>query len=365
MRDDAFAQLGDTNLADGVAAGQLAELPGDERRELHRNPGQIARRGQRHLRGALLPASRAARPAGRFAARRRRRADPERHLDRQLRLHRPRVARSSGPPAPGGRRSTGTASSAAPTEVGVQPAAQPRPGPRHRPVRDRRDRHVADRPPGRGRRRCRTSRDFPTIADRLQQGLLDELYLGRAMISPSGFTTDAAFHQDGTLATPSVLDTSRLFYNGNSQGGIMGGALTAVAPDFTRASLGVPAMNYSVLLPRSVDFDEFARDPLPVLPGRDRAAAGPRPDPDALGPRRAERLRAPDDRRPAAGHAAAPGADERRLRRPPGDRTTRPTSRRGRSAPPPTGRSSTPAAGPTPTCSGTCRRSRRTRTPAR
>ena len=100
--------------------------------------------------------------------------------------------------------------------------------------------------------------NFPAIPDRLQQGLLDELFLGRAMISPSGFTTDAAFHQDGTLLTPSVLNTHELFYNGNSQGGIMGGALTAVSPDFTRASLGVPAMNYSTLLPRSVDFDPFA-----------------------------------------------------------------------------------------------------------
>ena len=99
---------------------------------------------------------------------------------------------------------------------------------------------------------------FPAIPDRLQQGLLDELYLGRAMISSSGFTTDPAFHQDGTLSTGSVLDTSHLYYNGNSQGGIMGGALTAVSPDFTRAELGVPAMNYSVLLPRSVDFAPFA-----------------------------------------------------------------------------------------------------------
>jgi hypothetical protein len=101
--------------------------------------------------------------------------------------------------------------------------------------------------------------NFPAIPDRLQQGLLDELFLGRAMISSTGFTTAAAFHQDGTLLTPSVLNTRHLYYNGNSQGGIMGGALTAVSPDFTRASLGVPAMNYSTLLPRSVDFDEFAQ----------------------------------------------------------------------------------------------------------
>lgn len=107
---------------------------------------------------------------------------------------------------------------------------------------------------------------FDRLTDRLQQGLLDELYLGRAMISPSGFTTNEAFHQDGTLNTPSVLNTSHLFYNGNSQGGIMGGALTAISPDFTRASLGVPAMNYSVLLPRSTDFAEFAQFLYPAYP---------------------------------------------------------------------------------------------------
>ncbi|MBS1878911.1 MAG: hypothetical protein JST31_05320, partial [Actinobacteria bacterium] len=109
---------------------------------------------------------------------------------------------------------------------------------------------------------------FPAIPDRLQQGLLDELFLGRAMISPTGFSTAAAFNQDGSPLSGSVLDTSHLYYNGNSQGGIMGGALTAVSPDFTRASLGVPGMNYSVLLPRSVDFDEFAQVLYPSYPNQ-------------------------------------------------------------------------------------------------
>ena len=54
-----------------------------------------------------------------------------------------------------------------------------------------------------------------------------------------------------------MIDAQRLFYDGNSQGGIMGGALAAVAPDFDRAALGVPAMRYSILLPRSVDYDPF------------------------------------------------------------------------------------------------------------
>ncbi|MQA74681.1 MAG: hypothetical protein GEU88_10135 [Solirubrobacterales bacterium] len=101
---------------------------------------------------------------------------------------------------------------------------------------------------------------FPELVDRSQQGLLDELLLGRLMINPTGFLSDPAFHVDPSVpasASPPVLDPSKLYYNGNSQGGILGGALTAVSPDFTRASLGVPAMNYSVLLNRSVDFDLY------------------------------------------------------------------------------------------------------------
>jgi hypothetical protein len=99
---------------------------------------------------------------------------------------------------------------------------------------------------------------FPQLADRLQQGLLDEISLGRVMAMPSGFASDGAFHVDGTTSSASVIDDTELYYQGSSQGGIMGGALTAVDPDFTRAVLNVPAMNYSVLLPRSVDYDEFA-----------------------------------------------------------------------------------------------------------
>lgn len=104
---------------------------------------------------------------------------------------------------------------------------------------------------------------FPRLADRLQQGELNELYLGRLMINAGGFATDAAFQNGGGA---SVIDPAHLYYNGNSQGGIEGGALTAVSPDFTRASLGVPAMNYSVLLPRSVDFDQFAEYLYPAYP---------------------------------------------------------------------------------------------------
>jgi hypothetical protein len=55
-----------------------------------------------------------------------------------------------------------------------------------------------------------------------------------------------------------VIDTQRLFYDGNSQGGILGGALAAIAPDHEHAVLGVPGMNYSTLLRRSSDFHPYA-----------------------------------------------------------------------------------------------------------
>jgi len=95
---------------------------------------------------------------------------------------------------------------------------------------------------------------FPTIADRLQQGMLNFLYLGRAMIHEDGLSTSPAFQSAGQ----GLIERRRLFYAGGSQGGIMGGSLTAVAPDFNRAYLGVPGMNYSTLLQRSVDFDDYA-----------------------------------------------------------------------------------------------------------
>jgi hypothetical protein len=101
--------------------------------------------------------------------------------------------------------------------------------------------------------------NFPRIPDRLQQGLINELFLERLMLHPQGFSSAVAFHVDGaTLASPPVLDTSRVYYMGASQGGIMGGALTAISPDATQSALLVGAMNYSILLPRSVDYAPYS-----------------------------------------------------------------------------------------------------------
>src|SRR3954453_18766506 len=103
---------------------------------------------------------------------------------------------------------------------------------------------------------------MPTIADRLQQGFVNALYLGRLMAHPGGLASNPLLQGGGRP----IVQSGQLYYDGNSQGGIEGGALTAFAPDFTRAVLGVPAINYSVLLPRSADWDVYSKVFNPAYP---------------------------------------------------------------------------------------------------
>lgn len=98
---------------------------------------------------------------------------------------------------------------------------------------------------------------FPSIPDRQQQSFLNFLFLGRTMIhARNGFTSRSAF-RDAAGAALARAGDGQLSYLGNSQGGILGGALCALAVEFTNCGLGVPAINYSTLLDRSVDFDPF------------------------------------------------------------------------------------------------------------
>jgi hypothetical protein len=96
---------------------------------------------------------------------------------------------------------------------------------------------------------------FPAMPDRMQQSLINTLYLGRLMIHEDGMGSDPEFQ---TTAGASLFNTESAYYDGNSQGAIMGGAVTAIAQDWTKASLGVGGMNYSTLLNRSTDFDTYA-----------------------------------------------------------------------------------------------------------
>lgn len=113
--------------------------------------------------------------------------------------------------------------------------------------------------------------NFPSLADRSHQGFLNFMFLGRALVHPDGLADDPAFQQDGKpLIRAATPGKTWLFYDGNSQGGIMGGSLVAVSPDVHRGILGVTGMNYSTLLHRSVDWEdlyaipfyEIYRDPM-------------------------------------------------------------------------------------------------------
>ena len=90
---------------------------------------------------------------------------------------------------------------------------------------------------------------FPSLADRLQQGILDFMFLGRLMLHPHGFSSHPEFS--------GRIDRGELFFAGGSLGGILGGALTAVAPDYERGALLVPGMNFSLLTTRSTQFRPF------------------------------------------------------------------------------------------------------------
>lgn len=95
---------------------------------------------------------------------------------------------------------------------------------------------------------------FGNVVDRLQQGVLNTLYLGRLMDNPQGFASNAAFQSGGRA----VINTSNLFYDGNSQGGIEGGLTTAVSSDIRRAVIGVTGIDYgNMLIQRSTDFAPF------------------------------------------------------------------------------------------------------------
>lgn len=93
---------------------------------------------------------------------------------------------------------------------------------------------------------------FPSLSASLMQSLVDAEVLGRLMSSPDGFASNRAFQNAAHRSL--VNSTSDLVYYGNSEGGIMGGAFVALSTQVRRAVLGVPGMDYAILLPRSADF---------------------------------------------------------------------------------------------------------------
>ncbi|MEZ4235635.1 MAG: hypothetical protein R3F59_05635 [Myxococcota bacterium] len=94
--------------------------------------------------------------------------------------------------------------------------------------------------------------DFEALPDRTTQGFSE--FVAGARFARGALVDDPAMAFDGHPAVDPSLD---LVYYGNSQGAILGGAYAALSPDIHRAVLGVGGTPYSLLLPRSADFEPF------------------------------------------------------------------------------------------------------------
>ena len=106
---------------------------------------------------------------------------------------------------------------------------------------------------------------FAPFIDRQMEGHLAWLIFQELIVRNGGFINHPAFRT--TVACPGGAASCPLyridfdadgnggmFYDGNSQGGIMAGAVVAISKRVTHAVLGVPGMNYSLLLRRSSDY---------------------------------------------------------------------------------------------------------------
>lgn len=89
--------------------------------------------------------------------------------------------------------------------------------------------------------------ELHAMFDRLHQGQLNQLLATR--MASRGLDTDPEYGE--------LLDGSKRYYFGISQGGIMGGVYMALSTDVERGVLEVMGQPYGILLNRSVDFDPF------------------------------------------------------------------------------------------------------------
>lgn len=114
---------------------------------------------------------------------------------------------------------------------------------------------------------------FPQMTDRMLQGLINQQFLARALRHAQGLVNHPAFFPCAggpnvfcTTPNASTFDTSEVFFDGNSQGGIMGGAATAISSEWTKATLGVAGMSYATLLQRSADWATYRKVFDPAYP---------------------------------------------------------------------------------------------------
>ena len=99
--------------------------------------------------------------------------------------------------------------------------------------------------------------EFAIIPERSHQGFVEFTYAMELVAGPLARDPAMMVEDPGSGEMISLVDPELRYYYGNSQGAIMGGAYTAIAPYFDRAVLGVGGGPYHMLLTRSRDFDPF------------------------------------------------------------------------------------------------------------
>ena len=205
MRDDAFGPLGDTTSP----TSSCREPPRRSRhggREFTPRQDDATPAGSRATSPCPVTCCRTALPvAFELDATGCR---PQRRTDGQLRLrHSPRRRRQHLGAGPPGRLRPRAVRQR--RRGRRRDPARTRQRARLRHVRDRRDRDVGQGRAEHGRRTSSDLSDFPQLADRLQQGLLNELFLGRLMIHPAGLPLGPGLPCGRDASSPAVIDPGR------------------------------------------------------------------------------------------------------------------------------------------------------------
>ena len=97
---------------------------------------------------------------------------------------------------------------------------------------------------------------FSMIPERTQQGFME--FISAMHMIKGDLSQDPELMTEDSEGNPiSVVNTEERYFYGNSQGGILGTAYTAISSDFERSTLGVCGAPFSILLPRSANFTSF------------------------------------------------------------------------------------------------------------
>ena len=88
---------------------------------------------------------------------------------------------------------------------------------------------------------------FATLPDRLQQAYLNNMFLTRALLADDGFAALDAFRDGGVP----VFNNDEVYFEGISQGSVIGGGFYAASPDIRYGSLVAAGMSFSLLMQRS------------------------------------------------------------------------------------------------------------------